>query len=100
MANSWKLPKNEDMCIVNNKAKGEGEHWVAFYRHKNNIYMNDSYGRTPVQVNKTWVNIKHMGSRKPEQSYSLHNPESDCGSRSMSFLVTLAKWGLNNMSII
>ena len=100
-----KYIKDGQMFIINNKSSKakEGEHWLAFIKssknkdHKSRLYGYDSFNRdihklSPYFRTKRFVNA----NTNREESYA----ESDCGQRSLCFLISFHLYGNKIISII
>lgn len=79
-------------CIVNLDSSDEnGSHWIALAYHKNKYIFYDSFGRPQHEILKALNNRKVIETEDdPEQKIT----ESNCGQRSMSFLLLLHMYGL------
>ena len=76
------------MCIINTDNK-RGIHWCSLYKYKNKYWFYDCYNRNYKSF-KTWKIQKWMNANKDiDQSY---NCESNCGQRSMSWLISFDKY--------
>jgi hypothetical protein len=90
------LKKNE-MCIINTDDK-KGIHWIACYKYNNKTYVYDSFDRDVKTLSKYWKN-KHNwinANKDRDQSYD----ESNCGQRSMAFLISFNKYKTKVINII
>ena len=99
--------QNGQMFIINNKSsksKTNGEHWLAFIKsdknkdHKPRLYGYDSFNRdihklSPYFRHKRFVNAN---SNRDQSFYG----ESNCGERSVCWLISFAKWGEKIINII
>ena len=96
---SDKIPKLSDLapyCILNlDKSNESGSHWVGLAKVplKNECYIYDSFGRKHTTLFK---NLNSSGNGRinntrldPEQSVK----ESDCGARSMAWLILFDQKG-------
>ena len=78
--------KQSEMGIVNlDKRNQPGSHWVAVVKDKKHYIVYDSFGR---DINLKKNNI--MTENDPEQSVE----ESNCGQRSVAWLVVVAVKGI------
>jgi len=90
--------KNNEMCIVNTDDSSKpGMHWIALYKYKNKTYFYDSYYRKAKSLSKffdkKWVNA----NKDRDQSYS---GESNCGQRSMCWLISFDKYKTKVINVI
>lgn len=103
---SDKIPKLNDLkpyCVLNlDKSTQPGSHWVALSKinGKNSCILYDSFGRSNKKIMPNLVNSKNGkildSDRDAEQKIS----ESDCGARSLAFLVVLDKYGVDVAKLI
>ena len=88
-SNKIGILKNNEMCILNTDDK-KGVHWCACYKYKNKHFIYDSFNRNVKNLSKHW---KHKSSFinsniDRDQSYE----ESDCGQRSIAWLISFDKY--------
>ena len=77
--------KNNQSCIVNlDKSNQSGSHWISLYKYKNTIYMYDSFDRKISNFRKVEIDSNMFQS----------STETDCGQRSIAFLVLVEIIGL------
>lgn len=99
-----KIPKLNDLspyAILNlDTSKEPGSHWIAIAKIGNDTYVYDSFGRSNIKIIK---NLAFSGNgriidadRDTEQDLL----ETDCGARSIAWLVFLDKWGIEYAKLI
>ena len=77
--------KNNQSCIVNlDKSNQSGTHWISLYKYKNKIYMYDSFNRKISDFRKVDI----------DSNMFQNSTETDCGQRSIAFLVLVEIIGL------
>ena len=83
------------MCIVNTDPdyKG-GTHWCACYKYNNKTY--DSYGRDIKSLSKYWKHKHNWVNANADRDQS-YNGESNCGTRSMAWLISAQKYKPNKI---
>ena len=89
--------QNNEMCIINTDNKS-GVHWIACYKYKNKTYVYDSYDRNVKSLSKFWKH-KHNwvnANKDRDQSYG----ESDCGQRSLAYLILFDKYKTKIINVI
>ena len=104
---SDKIPKLNDLkpyCILNlDKSTESGSHWIALAKivGTNNSIVYDSFGRSAKQI---IPDLQYSGNgtiRNADLSDSEQTiTETDCGARSMAFLVVLDKYGVDVAKLI
>ena len=76
---------NNQSCIVNlDKSTESGSHWISLYKYKNKIYMYDSFDRKISNFRKVEI----------DSNMFQNSTETDCGQRSIAFLVLVEIIGL------
>jgi len=99
---SDQFPKyiREGQCFILNtdSSKQSGTHWVAFYKLNKRLYYYDSFARSTSKLSKYWKTIKLINANRTDRDQSFK--ESDCGSRSLAWIVILSKWGESAIDII
>ena len=105
---SDKMPKyiRDNQCFILNtdssKSLNKSGHWVAFYKINKKIYYYDSFARSTSNLSKYWRNKRrnkrmyNANTIDRDQSYN----ENSCGSRSLSFLILMKKYGEKVINII
>ena len=99
-----KIPRLNDLkkyAILNlDTSKEPGSHWVAIAKDKNQTYLYDSFGRHNTQIIKE---LSYSGNgriidtdRDAEQDFL----ETNCGARSLAWLVLFDKWGADVARLI
>jgi hypothetical protein len=101
-AENEKIPLNTYKYFIVNtdKSNQPGTHWCAIYAdHKSNImYVFDSFDRqTSKLLHDVDLNAKqqHFTVRKGEHDIEQLDAQSDCGPRSMSWLILVKKYGID-----
>ena len=91
-SNKMKPLNNNEMCIVNTDPdyKG-GTHWCACYKYNNKTYVYDSYDRDIKSLSKYWKHKHNWVNANADRDQS-YNGESNCGTRSMAWLISAQKY--------
>jgi hypothetical protein len=92
------MPKLSDgqSAILNlDDHKGPGTHWVACLRDKKNLIVYDSFGRDSKQI---LSKLKTGGLKVKDTDYDAEQDrlQTNCGQRSISFLLFCQKFGVEN----
>ena len=101
---SDQMPKyiRENQCFILNtdssKSRNKNGHWVAFMKLNSKLYYYDSYARPAYKLSKHWTTKKMYNANTTDRDQSYK--ESDCGSRSLSFLVVFKKYGERCIDVI
>ena len=101
---SDQMPKyvKEGQCFILNtdstRSRNKNGHWVAFFKLKNKLWYYDSYARPAYKLSKHWANKRMYNANTTDRDQSYE--ESDCGSRSMAFLVIFKKYGEKCINVI
>ena len=99
-ADKIKISKKQPYCIVNtDTSKGMGEHWCALAMMDNKIIFYDSFARDGV---KLIPQLKNIGLRIINTDDDIEQKilQSDCGQRSLSWLIFLDKYGAEEAMLI
>ena len=101
---SDKIPKLNDLspyAVLNlDTSKQPGSHWVAIAKQGNNTYLYDSFGRKNMKI---IPNLIYSGNgRIIDTDYDAEQKiiETDCGARSLAWLVFFDKWGPDAAKLI
>ena len=104
---SDRIPVLNDLkpyCILNlDKSTGSGSHWIAVakYPNKNEILVYDSFARTAKKIIPSLLSSGNGKIINSDLSDSEQNIiETDCGARSLAYLVVADKYGLNTAKLI
>ena len=89
---------NEQCFIINNKfSRTKGEHFISIYKRDGKTYGYDSFNRSINNMSKFWKHRHIINANKNrDQSFK----ESNCGSRSMAWLISFNKLGIKIIDII
>lgn len=96
---SDKIPKLNDLrqyCILNlDNSKQKGSHWVALAKkeNSNNSLIYDSFGRCHTKI---LPNLQYSGNgriQNTDRDIDQKIEETDCGARSMAWLLLFDKYG-------
>ena len=78
-------------CIVNTHTSDQsGEHWLALAFKNNKYIFYDSFGRSQKEILKSLNNRKVINTENDVEQQIF---ESNCGQRSIAFLLLLDKYG-------
>ncbi len=78
---------NNQSCIVNlDKSTQSGSHWISLHKHKNKIYMFDSFDRKISNFRKVEI----------DSNMFQKSMETDCGQRCIAFLTLVQIIGLHD----
>ena len=99
-----KMPKRikENQCFILNtdssRSSNKMGHWCGFYKINGKLWFYDSYSRSKEKLSKFWKNKRmyNANTTDRDQSYT----SSDCGSRSMAFLVVFRKYGDKCVNVV
>jgi hypothetical protein len=101
---SDKIPRLNDLqpyCILNLDTSEEaGSHWVAIAKNGDNTYIYDSFGRNNVKI---IPNLQYSGNGRiidTDRDVEQGILETNCGARSLAWLVFLDKWGIDCAKLI
>jgi len=99
-----KIPKLNDLspyAILNlDTSKEPGSHWIAIAKEGNDTYVYDSFGRKNTKIIK---NLLFSGNGRiidTDNDIEQKISETDCGARSIAWLVFLDKWGIGCAKLI
>ena len=101
-----KYIQNGQMFIINNKSsksKTNGEHWIAFIKsdknkdHKPRLYGYDSYNRDIHKLNPFFRHKRFVNANSNRDESFV---ETDCGQRSVAWLLSFFKHGDKVINII
>ena len=90
---SDKMPKyiKNNQCFILNtdssRSANKYGHWIGFYKINGKLWYYDSFARSKEKLSKFWKNKRMYSANKTDRTQSFK--ESDCGSRSMSFLILI-----------
>ena len=90
---SDKMPlriKDKQCFILNtdsSRSANKYGHWIGFYKINGKLWYYDSFARSKEKLSKFWKNKRMYSANKTDRTQSFK--ESDCGSRSMSFLILI-----------
>jgi hypothetical protein len=94
---SDKIPRLNDLkkyAILNlDTSKEPGSHWIAIAKKNNITYVYDSFGRSHTKIIK---NLQYSGNGRivnTELDSEQNILETNCGARSLAWLVLFDKWG-------
>ena len=101
---SDKMPARikDNQCFILNtdssRSANKFGHWIGFYKINKRLWFYDSFARPKEKLSKYWKNKRmyNANTTDREQSYN----ESDCGSRSMSFLILMKTYGQKCIDVI
>ena len=99
-----KFPKyiREGQCFILNtdssRSTNRYGHWVSFIKINKKLYYYDSYMRSPSKLSKYWKNRKMINANKIDRDESYE--ESNCGQRSMAFLILIKKFGERAVNVV
>lgn len=101
---SDKIPILNDLksyAILNlDKSNEAGSHWVAIAHENNKTFLYDSFGRKGTKIIPT---LYHSGNGRiinTDLDKEQKEEETNCGARSMSFLLFFDKYGSKNAVLI
>ena len=92
----------DNQCFILNtdssRSANKFGHWIGFYKINKRLWFYDSFARPKEKLSKYWKNKRmyNANTTDREQSYN----ESDCGSRSMSFLILMKTYGQKCIDVI
>lgn len=100
------FPQDFDQCIINrytqcclifntSQLSQEGVHWMALWKENNKKFMYDSFGRNPSKL-VPFLNRGLNGGVYYEDEPEQKNKESNCGQRSIAWLLCCVKYGIKN----
>ena len=94
-----KYIKNNQCFILNtDSSKSKNKNWVAFYKINKKLYYYDSFARSTSNLSKYWRNKRMYNANTIDRDQSYN--ENSCGSRSLSFLILMKKYGEKVINII
>jgi hypothetical protein len=90
--------KNGQSCIINlDSSEGPGEHWMSLIKNKSKLYGYDSFGR---KINKLIkLKFRPIINDTKDKEQDLIKTETNCGQRSISWLICFKKYGLQSLLI-
>ena len=92
----------DNQCFILNtdssRSANKFGHWIGFYKINKRLWFYDSFARPKEKLSKYWKNKRMYNANKTDRQQSFE--ESDCGSRSMSFLIICRKYGLKAIDVI
>ena len=105
---SNEFPKyiREGQCFILNTDSSRSNNiyglWVSFIKINKKIYYYDSYARSPSQLSKYWKDKKLINANTTDrdQAYGGNKGESNCGQRSMAFLILIKKFGEKAINVV
>ena len=81
----------DNQCFILNtdssRSANKFGHWIGFYKINGKLWYYDSFARSKEKLSKFWKNKRMYSANKTDRTQSFK--ESDCGSRSMSFLILI-----------
>ena len=92
----------DNQCFILNtdssRSANKFSHWIGFYKINKRLWFYDSFARPKEKLSKYWKKKRmyNANTTDREQSYN----ESDCGSRSMSFLILMKTYGQKCIDVI
>ena len=101
---SDKMPTRikDNQCFILNtdssRTSNKYGHWIGFYKLNNRLWYYDSFARPKEKLSKYWKNKRIYNVNKTDRDQSYNS--SDCGSRSMSFLIIFKKYGERYIDVI
>ena len=101
---SDKIPKyiRSNTCFILNtdssKSANKTGHWVGFYKLNGKLWYYDSFARSKEKLSNFWKNKRMYSANKTDRTQSYE--ESDCGSRSMSFLILIKTYAEKCIGVI
>ena len=104
-----KMPKRikENQCFILNtdssRSSNKMGHWCGFFKlngktANSKLYYYDSYARSKEKLSKFWKNKRMYNANTTDRDQSYK--ESDCGSRSMAWLVVFRKYGMKCIDVV
>ena len=101
---SDKIPKLNELssyAILNlDKSYEPGSHWIAIAKKGNRTYVYDSFGRTHTKI---IPNLKYSGNGRlinTDRDAEQEIQQTDCGARSLAWLLLFHKWGVKYAKLI
>lgn len=101
---SDKIPKLNELssyAILNlDKSYEPGSHWIAIAKKGNRTYVYDSFGRTHTKI---IPNLKYSGNGRlinTDRDAEQQIQQTDCGARSLAWLLLFHKWGVKYAKLI
>ena len=101
---SDKMPKyiKNNQCFILNtdssRSANKYGHWIGFYKLNGKLWYYDSFARPKEKLSKFWKNKRIYSANKTDRTQSYE--ESDCGSRSMSFLILIKTYAEKCIGVI
>ena len=101
---SDKMPKyiKNNQCFILNtdssRSANKYGHWIGFYKLNGKLWYYDSFARPKGKLFKFWKTKRMYSANTTDRQQSFE--ESDCGSRSMSFLIICSKYGIKSIDVI
>ena len=94
--------KNGQSIIANlDSSDMAGSHWVSIMKEKNNLYFYDSFGRKGKKIMKhATKKIRHMLIEEANLDQEQDIFETNCGQRSIAFLLIAQHWGVDTALLI
>ena len=94
-----KYIREGQVFILNTESSREnGLHWVAFAKINKKLYYYDSFSRNKDELSLYWKNRKMINSNKTDRDQS--NKSDECGSRAMSWLILIKRFGENAVNVV
>lgn len=101
---SDKIPKLNDLspyAILNlDTSKQSGSHWVSIAKIGNKTYLYDSFGRSHIKIIPNLIYSGNGRIINTDRDVEQDIFSSDCGARSISWLVFLEKFGIDIAKLI
>ena len=94
---SDKMPKyiKNNQCFILNtdssRSANKYGHWIGFYKLNGKLWYYDSFARPKEKLSKFWKTKRMYSANKTDRDQSYNS--SDCGSRSMSFIILMKTCG-------
>ena len=101
---SDKMPKyiKNNQCFILNtdssRSANKYGHWIGFYKINGKLYFYDSFARPKEKLSKFWKTKRMYNANTTDRDQSYNS--SDCGSRSMSFLIIFRKYSEKCIDVI
>ena len=92
----------DNQCFILNtdssRSANKYGHWVGFYKLNGKLWYYDSFARPKEKLSKYWKNKRMYNANTTDRDQSFNS--SDCGSRSMSFLILMKTYGQKCIDVV
>ena len=88
--------KSKYFIINTDISTGQGVHWVSLIIHKKRLYGFDSYGR---DLNKLLM-LRKLKIKNSDRDVDQRRLQTDCGQRSMSWLIVVDRYDIDTALLI